>query len=75
MKNRAKIPVGKVIVEYNNNVISISGAYILDIPITEFNNPTVTLRSDFGFIYNDVHYLINLDKFSAVFLRIVQDKY
>lgn len=75
MKNRAKIPVGKVSVKYNNNVISISGAYILEIPITEIKNPTVTLRSDFGFIYNDVHYLINLDKFNAAFLRIVQDKY
>ncbi len=75
MKKRAKIPIGKINIKYDNNIIYISGAYILDIPISEIKNPTVTLRSDFGFIYDNIHYLIKLDHFSAMFLRIVQDKY
>jgi 1-acyl-sn-glycerol-3-phosphate acyltransferase len=68
-------PVGNIQMLYKDDVIHIWGAHDVDIPIADVFNPTITLRRDFGFVYNDRHYMIKMDQFSASFLRIVQDKY
>lgn len=75
VENEAQIPVGRISMTYQNGELSITGAYEALIPISEIQNATITLRRDFGFLYNNKHYLINLDQYGASFLRIVQDKY
>lgn len=75
LESGAQLSVGDVKIRYKNEVISIRGAHEVDIPIAEIINPTITLRRDFGFVYNQLHYMIKMDQFSASFLRIVQDKY
>ena len=47
----------------------------MNIPIKEISNATITLRRDFGFVYQNKHYLLKLDQSGAALLRIVQDKY
>jgi 1-acyl-sn-glycerol-3-phosphate acyltransferase len=75
MENGEQIPVGIVTLEYSNQEFHITGAYNDHFPVSLVTNATITLRRDFGFICNDLHYLIKLDHYGASFLRIVQDKY
>jgi len=75
MENDEQVPVGVVELEYSSQAFHLSGAHTETIPIVDISNATMTLRRDFGFIYQDRHYLIKLDHYGASFLRIVQDKY
>jgi len=75
METEAQIPVGKITMTYENGEIAITGALKIVIPVKDMQNSNITLRRDFGFIYKNKHYLINLDKYGASFLRIVQEKY
>ena len=68
-------PVGKVELEYSDYVFHFKGALVMNIPIQEISNATITLRRDFGFVYQNKHYLLKLDQSGAALLRIVQDKY
>lgn len=68
-------PVGQVNIVYENKKFTFSGALEATIPVDEIENATMTLRRDFGFFWNQRHYLIKLDRFGASLLRIVQDKY
>ena len=68
-------PVGKVELEYSDYVFHFKGALVMNIPIKEISNATITLRRDFGFVYQNKHYLLKLDQSGAALLRIVQDKY
>ncbi len=68
-------PVGRVQIEYSSYYFNFSGSLNLSIPIQEITNATITLRRDFGFVYENKHYLIKLDQSGAALLRIVQDKY
>lgn len=68
-------PVGRIEIEYREHKFYLSGALELEIPIQEITNATITLRRDFGFVWNHRHYLIKLDRYGASLLRIVQDKY
>jgi len=68
-------PVGSVGIEYKENAFHFTGALNLSIPIKDVTNATITLRRDFGFVYQNLHYLIKLDQSGAALLRIVQDKY
>lgn len=74
-ETEAQVPIGRITLVYENGHIGITGALESAIPIEDMQNPNITLRRDFGFTYKDKHYLINLDKYGASFLRIVQDKY
>jgi 1-acyl-sn-glycerol-3-phosphate acyltransferase len=67
--------VGIINLLYKDKTFYLTGAYEEAIPIEEIENATITLRRDFGFIYKDKHYFINLDKYSASILRIAQNKY
>ncbi|XMB72943.1 lysophospholipid acyltransferase family protein [Mycoplasmatota bacterium WC30] len=75
IETEEQIPLGRITITYKNENIYISGAQELVIPVSEIQNATITLRRDFGFLYNNKHYLIKLDQYGASFLRIVQDKY
>ncbi len=75
IETEKQIPIGPVNVIYDNNQLIITGSKEITIPIDQIANPTITLRRDFGFEYKNVHYLINLEKYSTSFLRICQDKY
>lgn len=75
MENDAQDLLGEVTLTYDKGYFTISGATALKMPINEITNPTITLRRDFGFVYQDTHYLIKLDHYGLTFLRIVQDKY
>ncbi len=67
--------VGEVELEYRNNELHIMGAHEEVLPLSEISNATITLRRDLGFAYGDRYFIIKLDKYSAAFLRIMQDKY
>jgi len=75
VENEEQVPLGRITMVYKNDKITISGAHELVIPVSEIQNATITLRRDFGFLYNNKHYLIKLEQYGASFLRIVQDKY
>jgi len=75
METGEQIPVGEVIVKYENRALHISGAHEESLPIEDITNATVTLRRDLGFAYQDRHFILKLDKYNAAFLRILQDKY
>ncbi len=67
--------VGEVDISYHDYALHFSKSIELIIPIKEITNATVTLRRDFGFVWQETHYLIKLDRYAASLLRIVQDKY
>jgi len=67
--------IGNVQFEYSKETFRISGAYEEVIPIQEITNAILTLRRDFGFLYQNKSYLIKLEQYSAAFLRITQNKY
>ncbi len=67
--------VGRVNVKHKKGELIFSGALEKTIPISEITNPTITLRRDFGFYHDNLHYLVKLDNSSAAFLRSVQNKY
>ncbi len=68
-------PVGQINISYHDYALHLSNSIELEIPIDQITNATITLRRDFGFVYEDKHYLIKIDRFGASLLRIVQDKY
>ncbi len=70
-----QIEVGKVFLKYEEGKVIFSGAHDKVIPLEELLNPTLTLRRDFGFIHEDHHYLVKLDRLGSAFLRVVQNKY
>jgi DNA-directed RNA polymerase subunit RPC12/RpoP len=67
--------IGLVNFEYRNQAFHISGAHEEIIPIQEISNAIITLRRDFGFLYQNKSYLVKLNQYSAAFLRIAQNKY
>lgn len=67
--------IGEVKLTYRDHMLHIKGAYDQLIPIIDITNPTITFRRDFGFFYQERHYLFIMEKYTAAFLRIVQDKY
>lgn len=67
--------VGRVELHYENHQFIIHGALEEVIPLAQINNPTVTMRRDFTFFYQDKNYLFKMDHFAVAFLRIAQDKY
>ncbi len=67
--------VGEIQIDYYDYALHLSGALTQIIPINEITNATITLRRDFGFVYNERHYLVKLKQSGAALLRIVQDKY
>ena len=71
----AQLPVGRISIKYQDNELFITGAHHINIKVQDIQNATITLRRDFGFLYDHKHYLINLDKYGASFLRVVQEKY
>lgn len=75
MENDQQVPVGEVTLRYEQGVFKVTGAIEKSIPIDDIANPTITLRRDFGFIYDEHHYLFKLEHYTAAFLRIVQNKY
>lgn len=67
--------LGRIKLKYEHKTFYISGDYKETIPLEKVQNATITLRRDFGFIYQEKNYLIKLDQYGAAFLRIAQDKY
>lgn len=67
--------VGEIVIDYYDYALHLSGALTEVIPVDLISNATITLRRDFGFVYNEKHYLVKLDQSGAALLRIVQDKY
>ena len=68
-------PVGNVTLQYKNGMFMFTGDTEQSIKIEDITNPTIALRRDLNFTYNDKNYLIKLDKYSASFLRVLQEKY
>jgi len=75
IETEEQVQVGIITLLYEKGKFYLSGAYEEIIPIEEIENATITLRRDFGFIYKDKHYFLNLDKYGASILRIAQNKY
>lgn len=75
IKTQQQHIVGDVDIVYQDNKLLISGVHEETISIDDIENPTITLRRDFGFELNKKHYIIKMNKFGTSFLRVVQDKY
>lgn len=75
VETEEQIPIGRILLRYEDHHLYFSGAHEEVIPVSEIQNATITLRRDFGFIYNEKHYFIKLDKYGASMLRLVQNKY
>lgn len=67
--------VGEVRIRYYDRAFYITGSRDFKVPFDEIKNPMITLRRNFNFMYQDVSYMIKVDKYGASFLRVVQDKY
>ncbi|MFU8793329.1 MAG: lysophospholipid acyltransferase family protein [Acholeplasmataceae bacterium] len=67
--------IGQIDMVYKDETFIIRGAKSLDIPLKEISEPTITLLRDFGFIFNDQHYILKLDRYSAAVIRVSQTKY
>ncbi len=67
--------VGEINLKYENFAFHISGSHDEVILVKKIENAIITLRRDFGFTYEDRHFLIKLDAFGSSLLRVVQDKY
>lgn len=67
--------IGRVKLIYDNGQFILTGAHEETIHLIEISNPTLTMRRDFSFFYQDKYYLIKLDHSSVAFLRVTQDKY
>lgn len=67
--------VGDVQLEYSNGSFTFTGDLEEVIPVIEITNPLVALRRDFNFTYNNKNYFVKLEKNSASFLRVLQEKY
>ncbi len=74
-ENQELTPVGDVLLTYKDYHLNFEGALNESIPIDQIINPTITFRRDLGFIYQDRSFLIILEKSTAGFLRILQNKY
>lgn len=75
IRHLEQVSVGRVGITYHNGTLTFSGALTKAIPVVEIDNPTITLRRDFGFNHDGRHYLIKLDHYGAAFLRAVQSRY
>ncbi len=67
--------IGRVSLSYENGIIDVGGAHEEKILVEKISNANITLRRDFGFIYEDKNYMFKMDRYAASFLRAVQDKY
>lgn len=67
--------VGEVTLKYFNHQFLVSGSLNETIDLNEIKNPTITIRRDFAFYYQNKNYLFKLEHYGAAFLRIAQDKY
>ncbi len=67
--------LGRVSIAYREGKLMVEGAYHQEIPINDISNPTLTMRRDFSFFYQNRNYLFKMDHYALIFLRIVQDKY
>jgi len=67
--------VGRVTILYKDGNLEFTGALNEVIPTFEIKNPTITLRRNLNFSYQDRDFFIRLDSKAAYFLRIAQDKY
>ncbi|MBU1143221.1 MAG: 1-acyl-sn-glycerol-3-phosphate acyltransferase [Firmicutes bacterium] len=67
--------VGRVTLKYNDHQFHVTGNLNEVIPLNLITNPTITVRRDFGFYYQNKNYLFKLDHYGVAFLRIAQDKY
>jgi 1-acyl-sn-glycerol-3-phosphate acyltransferase len=67
--------VGEVTLKYLNQQFLVSGSLNETIDLKEIKNPTITIRRDFAFYYQNKNYLFKLEHYGAAFLRVAQDKY
>lgn len=73
--NQKLTELGQITMTYKDEKFIIEGDYEMTMSIHDISNPTITFRRDFGFVYQDEHYLMMLDRYTAAFLRVAQDKY
>lgn len=67
--------LGHVNLIYKDKKFMIEGSYHQEIPLEQISNPTLTLRRDFTFFYDNKNYLFKLEHYAQAFLKIAQDKY
>lgn len=70
-----RIPLGEVRITYKDGIFSLHGDVTMKIPVKDIKNPTLTLRRDFGFAYEDTDYILKMNHGTMAFLRVCRDKY
>ncbi|MDY0294939.1 MAG: 1-acyl-sn-glycerol-3-phosphate acyltransferase [Acholeplasmataceae bacterium] len=74
-ENLSMESIGPVQLLFKNHTFFIEGSYHQEILVKDITNPTLTMRRDFSFFYQNRNYLLKMDHYAMVFLRIAQDKY
>lgn len=67
--------VGDVTLTYKNGQFVFTGDLEESIHCKDIKNPMLALRRDLNFTFNGKNYLVKLDKYSASFVRVLQEKY
>lgn len=67
--------IGRVELRYEEGKFHVTGAQDEVIQLKDISNPTITMRRDFSFYYQEKYYLFKLDHSGLAFLRLTQDKY
>lgn len=74
-ENKSREKIGQVVIKYSDRKFILSGAKEDVIPLGDIKTPIVTLRRMLNFTYNDINYILKLEKHVMSFLRVAQDKY
>lgn len=69
------IPKGNVTITYKNGTLFFTGEYQEEIEVSKISNAILALRRDLNFTYNNINYFVKLERYTASFLRIMQEKY
>ena len=67
--------LGRVVAEYRDHAIHVTGAATRTFKVSELKNVIVTLRSKLNFEYRGCNYVLRLDHKAMAFLRACQDAY
>ncbi len=68
-------PMGNITLRYKSDKLYITGDYEEEIDVLNIKNPFLALRRDLNFTHDNKNYLVKLEKYTASFVRVLQEKY
>jgi 1-acyl-sn-glycerol-3-phosphate acyltransferase len=74
-KDYSREYLGEITITYKQKAFHIKGDHNVVMPFERIKVPTITLRRDFNLYFDDVQYMIKIEKYVTSFLRVAQNKY